>query len=44
MKQKTNRTMLLLPCAVIVAMIGITAYFACSADVTEYTEILKYYK
>ena len=32
MKQKTNRTMLLLPCAVIAAMIGITTYFACSAD------------
>ena len=32
MKQNTNRTMLLLPCAVIAAMIGITTYFACSAD------------
>ena len=32
MKQITIKTMLLLPCAVIVVMIGITAYFACSAD------------
>ena len=32
MKQKKNKTMLLLPCAVIVVMIGITTYFACSAD------------
>ncbi|MBQ8675442.1 MAG: hypothetical protein IJ557_03565 [Bacteroidaceae bacterium] len=32
MKQKKKTPMLLLPCAVIVAMIGITAYFACSAD------------
>ena len=32
MKQKTNKTLLLLPCAVIAAMIGITTYFACSAD------------
>ena len=32
MKQKTIKSMLLLPCAVIVVMIGITTYFACSAD------------
>jgi len=32
MKQKTNKTLLLLPCAVIAALIGTMTYFACSAD------------
>ncbi len=32
MKQKTNRTMLLLLCAAIAAIYGLMTYFACSAD------------